>query len=145
MGLDPNLDVDLRYYIVDKKTGQEVDVGAGESGYKKITGMTNIDQTFFTSNLEPGTYELWLELNYCTNWDSASGKCLTSYERATAHSEFLVYKEGADLPTSEAEGLLSALAGYKIPLLILGIAIVVLIILIIIIMFKSPKRRKGKR
>ncbi|MFA7708245.1 MAG: hypothetical protein WCX73_04815 [Candidatus Pacearchaeota archaeon] len=134
MGVTPDLDVYLRYYITDS-TGNEVDVGDGESETIKVTGDKTIEKTFFTGDLEPGEYTLHLELKY----ESEPNKFLV----AQASSQFVVL---SGIRESNLKSIFSAFSEYKLILTILGVAIVILIGLIVAILnLTSRKIKKRKR
>lgn len=140
MGAEANLDVSLRYYVIDRKTGREAETGDAESGTAKITEEKTFDKTFYTAGLKPGIYSLWLELKYCTEWDAEESECKGLYLTADASSDFTVipkFKEGEQGTPSVT------FSKYKILMIILGAAVVVLIILIIMIVrLIRPKKRK---
>jgi len=142
---NPDLDVWVRYYIIDLDTGNEVNLGEAESESIRITGQKTFTKTFFTQNLpsyDDGAgkeYELWLELRYCTMW--VDGECKTEYAYAEASSEFLVAsREEAE----QGKGLLAALSGYRFIFLALGFGMIVLIILTIIVLAKTRKPKKRR-
>ena len=133
---DPDLEVRLRYYIIDKETGNEIDIGIGESEWVLLDrGQQNLDKTFNVENLGSGTYELWLELKY----EEVEGE----WFYADLHSEFTVKKRD---DATEVAGLFAILSGYKTVLLALGGAIFVLIVLIIVLIIRTGKSaRKGRK
>ena len=126
---DPDLEVRLRYYIKDKETGNEVDVGIGESDWKNLVkGPQTIDKSFNVESLGPGVYELWLELKYEEEPEK--------WFYADLHSEFTI--------ESREEAEPGALSNYRIVLLALGAAIFVLIILIVVVIIKTKGKKKRK-
>ncbi len=137
---EPDLDVYLRYYIVDLRTGNQVDVGDGESGAVRLTGQETISKSFFTNTLDPGEYELTLELEYCTKW--VEGECKTELQITEATSQFKVNSRKV---AEEEAGIFAVLSGYRTILLALGIGIVVLILFIVVIVRSTRKLKKRRK
>lgn len=136
-----DLDVQLKYYIVDLSTGSQVNVGEGESGWVRVTGTKTISKSFFTSTLPPGSYELTMELKYCTLWKD--GECKSKKEEVIAStSQFNI---NSITGKGVEAGILSALTGYRTILLFLGIGIIVLILFIIVLIRSTGKLKKRKR
>tara|TARA_Y100000310_G_scaffold185087_1_gene185180 strand:+ start:594 stop:1790 length:1197 start_codon:yes stop_codon:yes gene_type:complete len=141
MGIDPDLDVYLRYYILDEN-GNEVEVGDAESETIRVTDEKSFDKDFFTQTLNPGEYTLNLELKYCAKWISEEKICENErYLYAEAGSQFVVRKGKREEVSYEFPSALAFLRE-NLTLLILGVGIFVLIVVIIIMIKIKPSKKK---